>query len=117
MGDPVVLSGLDFQTRLKCYIVDIFLISCLFTGDQGYQAPSFKMVIVRPKMDLNRALRIMGYSSAREFMDTAKDETKEPKKELDKKHFAQSMILMKKKMKGQEVSLKSCIIINYYLVF
>ena len=60
-------------------------------------------------MDLNRALRIMGYASAREFMDTAKDETKEPKKELDKKHFAQSMLLMKKKMKGQEVSLKSCI--------
>ena len=64
-------------------------------------------------MDLNRALRIMGYASAREFMDTAKDETKEPKKELDKKHFAQSMVLMKKKMKGQEVSLKSCIITNY----
>ena len=83
----------------------------IITGDQ-YQTPSFKMVIVRPKMDLNRALRIMGYSSAREFMDTAKDESKKPKEELDKKHFAQSMILMKKKMKGQEVSLKSCIIIN-----
>ena len=79
----------------------------IITGDQ-YQTPSFKMVIVRPKMDLNRALRIMGYSSAREFMDTAKDESKKPKEELDKKHFAQSMLLMKKKQKGQDVSLKRC---------
>ena len=40
-------------------------VNYLFIG-QSFQAPSFKMVIMRPKMDLNRALRIMGYTSSKE---------------------------------------------------
>jgi len=62
------------------------LLVYIITGDQ-YQTPSFKMVIVRPKMDLNRALRIMGYSSAREFMDTAKDESKKTKRGIGQETF------------------------------
>jgi len=75
--------------------------SQLNTG-QSFQAPTFKMVIMRPKMDLNRALRVMGYTSSKEFLDTSKDPTKNPKEELQKKHFVQSMALFQKKAKAQE---------------
>ena len=56
-----------------------------------------KQNICRPKMDNNKALRVMGFNSAREFMDVSMG--LEPKKELDKRHFAQSMFIMKKSMK------------------
>ena len=39
-----------------------------------------------------------------QFLDTSKDPTKNPKEELQKKHFVQSMALFQKKTKAQEVS-------------
>ena len=66
-------------------------------GSVGFARP------VKPKMDLNRALRIMGYTTPRQFLDTSQDPTKEPKKELKNKHFELSMALLQKKNKPQDV--------------
>lgn len=89
------------MTKVDMNKKEVQAISQLNNG-QPYEAKSFKMLIARPKMDLNRALRIMGYTSSKEFLDTSKDPTKDPKQELQKKHFVQSMALFAKKTKAQE---------------
>ena len=77
--------------------------TCLFSGNQKPSMKSLGLATVgsvgfarpvKPKMDLNRALRIMGYTTPRQFLDTSQDPTKEPKKELKNKHFELSMALL-----------------------
>ena len=55
-----------------------------------------------PKMDTNKALSVMNFSSTREFMD--KSLGLDPKKELDKRHFVVMMQILKKKKKEGDVS-------------
>ena len=74
-----------------------------------------KQNIIRPKMDNNKALRVMGFNSAREFMDVSMG--LEPKKELDKRHFAQSMFIMKKSMKPVSTFLRSYLTSKVYILF
>ena len=51
----------------------------------------------RIKMDVNKALGIMNFSSTREFMD--KSLGLDPKQELDKRHFKQTIAIMTQKEK------------------
>ena len=87
-------------------------ICCLYVGNQKPSMKSLGLATVgsvgfarpvKPKMDLNRALRIMGYTTPRQFLDTSQDPTKDPKKELQNKHFELSMALLQKKNKPQDV--------------
>ena len=55
----------------------------------------------QPKMDTNKALSVMNFSSTREFMD--KSNGLDPKKELDKRHFVVMMQILKKKKKDGDV--------------
>ena len=48
-----------------------------------------------PKMDTNKALSLMQFTSTREFADRSMG--LDPKKELDKKHFTVMMNILKKK--------------------
>ena len=83
----------------------------MFSGNQKPSLKSLGLVTLggvgfasstKTKMDLNRALRIMGYTTPRQFLDTSLG-TKEPKKELQKKHSELSMALLQKKNKPQDV--------------
>jgi len=49
----------------------------------------------QPKMDTNKAMSVMNFSSTREFMDRSSG--LDPKKELDKKHFDNMMKIVKRK--------------------
>lgn len=49
----------------------------------------------QPKMDTNKAMSVMNFSSTREFMDRSSG--MDPKKELDKKHFDNMMKIVKRK--------------------
>ena len=88
----------------------------MFSGNQKPSLKSLGLVTLggvgfasstKTKMDLNRALRIMGYTTPRQFLDTSLG-TKEPKKELQKKHSELSMALLQKKTKDVRHNQGGC---------
>ena len=68
----------------------------------------------RIKMDVNKALGIMNFSSTREFMD--KSLGLDPKQELDKRHFKQTIAIMtqKEKERNSEVCVFITVCVETY---